>query len=117
MATDIYRSDSGKQVGYITTSSSDVYRSGSGKQVSYVITSSGDIYQSGKATKEGFPLLTNAPFAGLEALPGFPTVSTLGCLLSCADGDSCSYQREDEDSSGDHKGEMHYWWRRTFFIF
>jgi hypothetical protein len=32
----------------------DIYRSDSGKQVGYVIKSSGDIYQSGKATKVGY---------------------------------------------------------------
>jgi hypothetical protein len=37
----------------------------------------------------------------------FGAVSTLGWHLACADEDPCSYQPKDEDSSGDHKGEMH----------
>ena len=54
-----------------------------------------------------FSLLPTAPFTGLVVLLGFPTVSTLGCLLSGSDIDPCGYQPEDEASSGDHKGEMH----------
>src|SRR5579863_2986904 len=52
-----------------------------------------------------FSHLPNAPFAGLVALLNFPMVSTLGWHLACPDEDSCSSQPE--DSSGDHKGEMH----------
>ena len=33
--------------------------------------------------------------------------SHVGWHLACSDEDPYSYQREDEDSSGDHKGEMH----------
>ncbi len=75
-----------------------------------------------------FSLLPNATFAGLVVLLGLPTVSSDHCLswscgvvrvpcmmvhiwgVSCRSGsdeDPCSYQPEDEDSSGDHKGEMH----------
>ena len=38
--------------------------------------------------------------------------SQFGCLLSCADEDPGSSQREDEDPSGDHEGEMHPWEER-----
>ena len=55
----------------------------------------------------GSTLLSAAPFTGLVALLGFEEISTLARLLSCADENQCNYQREDENSSSDHEGEMH----------
>ena len=54
----------------------------------------------------GYSLLPTAISAGHVVLLGFKAVSTLGCLVSSSDEDHCRYQREEEDSSGDHKGEM-----------
>ena len=60
----------------------------------------------------GFSLLPNAISASLVVLRGLSTISTLGCLLWGSDYDPYRYQREHEDSSGDHKGEMHPWEER-----